>query len=77
MTEEKGSIFYIPPEVLQLKYTKSCDLWSLGVIAFSLLTGRFPFDDISEDEEIIKKKILEEKLSFDPSEKLFTTHKAR
>jgi len=47
------------------------------VIAFALLTGRFPFDDISEDEEIIKKKILEEKLSFDPSEKLFTSLKAR
>ena len=44
------------------------------MIAFSLLTGRFPFDDISEDEEIIKNKIMKDKLDFDPSEKLYTSH---
>ena len=40
-----GSIFYIAPEVWLNHYNQMCDVWSLGVIAFSLLTGRFPFDD--------------------------------
>jgi calcium-dependent protein kinase len=55
MTLELGSIYYIPPEVILNKYTELCDIWSLGVITFSLLTGRFPFDDDgSTDKEVIK-----------------------
>jgi len=47
-----GSLFYMAPEVLMGHYNEQCDLWSLGVVAFSLLTGRFPFDDV--DPEVIK-----------------------
>jgi len=32
------------PEIFIKPYQQECDLWSCGVIAFSLLTGRFPFD---------------------------------
>ena len=35
---------YIAPEILLRSYTKKCDIWSLGVIFFTLLTGHFPFD---------------------------------
>mmetsp|Transcript_60882 Transcript_60882/g.137239 ORF Transcript_60882/g.137239 Transcript_60882/m.137239 type:complete len:563 (+) Transcript_60882:52-1740(+) len=38
-----GTLQYIAPEVLQGGYTAQCDMWSLGVVAFILLTGKFPF----------------------------------
>ncbi len=43
MSTLAGTADYIAPEVLQQKYTASCDLWSIGVIAYILLHGSFPF----------------------------------
>lgn len=36
-----GTPEYAPPEILvrHPKYTKAVDIWSLGVLAFELLTG--------------------------------------
>jgi len=39
-----GTLSYIAPEVLNKSYTKQCDLWSVGVIAFTLVGGHLPFD---------------------------------
>ena len=33
------------PEVLSSQVGPASDVWSAGVMAFQLLTGRFPFDD--------------------------------
>lgn len=46
-----GTIDFIAPEVLdeKMNYDEKCDIWSIGVIAFFLLSGRPPFygqDDI-------------------------------
>lgn len=40
MTESLGTLSYVAPEVLAKQYTDTCDIWSLGVVAHLLLTGK-------------------------------------
>ncbi|CAE8636063.1 unnamed protein product [Polarella glacialis] len=44
MNEALGTLHYAAPEVLRKDYRSgSCDMWSLGVIVFILLSGCMPF----------------------------------
>lgn len=43
MDTKLGTPYYVSPEVLQGKYDKGCDMWSIGVITFVLLSGEPPF----------------------------------
>jgi calcium-dependent protein kinase len=43
MFELVGTPFYIAPEVLKGEYNFKCDIWSIGVITFMLLSGKAPF----------------------------------
>ena len=44
-----GSHLYVAPEILKYEeYGKPVDCWSIGVVAFSLLSGKMPF--FADDE---------------------------
>ena len=43
MNTKLGTPYYVSPEVLDGKYDKRCDLWSIGVITFVCICGEPPF----------------------------------
>jgi len=57
MTHRQGTPSYTAPEVFAGNYTSMCDLWSLGVVVFLLLSGQPPFpmgDDYEAQKKIMK-----------------------
>jgi len=44
LTATLGSLYYVAPEVLEGSYGLPCDIWSIGVIVYMLLSGVPPFD---------------------------------
>ena len=64
MTTYAGTLAYMAPEVVNrsVAYSMKCDLWSVGVVTFVLLTGEFPFAGQSETQ--IQKRIGRAKPKF-------------
>jgi serine/threonine protein kinase len=59
-----GTPGYVAPEVLMQKpYGKACDYWSIGVVAFILLSGTPPFYE--EDNYELFEQIKACKYDFD------------
>jgi len=56
-----GTLAYVAPEVLKRSYTSACDLWSVGVIVYILLSGHMPFHGDSEEK---MKSITRARLEF-------------
>jgi calcium-dependent protein kinase len=59
LTEKLGTPYYIAPEVLTEKYNEKCDIWSIGVITYMLLSGAAPFS--GDHDKIIFAQIKEGK----------------
>lgn len=60
--ERLGTPYYIAPEVLEGNYGCQCDLWSVGVIVYIMLSGCPPFNGADDDE--IMEKIKKGKFAF-------------
>ena len=73
VNEKVGTIYYVAPEVLMGNYTAKCDMWSLGVIMYVLLSGKAPFNGQSDKE--ILSAIIKGKYKF--SGKLWATRSPR
>jgi calcium-dependent protein kinase len=57
-----GSAYYTAPEVIKGNYDFRCDTWSLGVIAYMLVSGSPPFYGSSSEQ--IHKSILNKDIAF-------------
>lgn len=55
LTETAGTPFYMAPEVIKHQYGKQSDIWSIGIILYTLVSGYFPFQ--GEDIEDLFRKI--------------------
>lgn len=64
-----GTPGYIPPEMLEGRpYNFSIDVWSLGCLMHTLLTGQMPFWD--ENEEIYERRVCNEPLDLEGNQLL-------
>jgi serine/threonine protein kinase len=55
-----GSPHYIASEIIKGYYCEKCDIWSLGIILYALLSALQPFDGKNDKKviEISKKRYL-------------------
>jgi calcium-dependent protein kinase len=45
-----GTAYFIAPETIKGEYDEKCDVWSIGVILYYILSGKFPFTGNSNFE---------------------------
>uniref|UniRef100_A0A7S4MHQ6 non-specific serine/threonine protein kinase n=1 Tax=Odontella aurita TaxID=265563 RepID=A0A7S4MHQ6_9STRA len=62
LREDVGTPLYMAPEVIQKKYNCACDVWSVGIIAYTLLAGFPPFNGLTE--QAIYASVSEGKFRF-------------
>lgn len=57
-----GTPYYMAPEVIDQPHKERCDIWSVGVLVYVLLTGYRPFE--GENREEVLHNIQKQELSF-------------
>ena len=62
MNNTVGTPYFIAPETLKGEYDEKCDIWSIGVILYYMLIGKFPF--FSEENYEIFQKIEKEEPNY-------------
>jgi len=75
MTTVVGTPYYVAPEVLRQRYDKSCDLWSVGVIAYIMLCGYPPFN--GRDNHETHKSVMRGRCRFPFNDWKGTSREAR
>ena len=60
-----GTPYYVAPEVLSGAYGNKCDVWSLGVIAYMLVSGTPPFYGKTDNDTL--RAVQKGRLSFNPN----------
>ena len=61
MTKIVGTTYTIAPEVFKQCYDERCDVWSVGVVIFILLSGRRPFETsgvVYSDQEVRESSMI-------------------
>jgi calcium-dependent protein kinase len=61
-----GTVYYMAPEVIDGRHDEKCDIWSAGVLLYSLITGKFPFGGRNDQEimeNIAEKQVNAERFS--------------
>ncbi|MCQ2817552.1 MAG: serine/threonine-protein kinase [archaeon] len=87
MKEKTGTPFYICPEIIIGEYDEKCDMWSIGVMTYLLISGMLPYytesdkvpqtkgkKDKTKNKEVdaeLFQKILKEKPSY--TDKVWST----
>jgi len=67
LTEVIGTPYTIAPEVFAGKYDELCDMWSVGVLAYLVLSGDAPFGGCDyESLPTVKDRILHGAYAFEP-----------
>ena len=61
-----GTPYYMAPEVLEGDYDEKCDVWSLGVLLYVLMSGYLPFQ--GENRAEVFNKIENGKFHFNHPE---------
>ena len=70
-----GTIYTMAPEVIMGNYDHSCDVWSIGVLAFMLLSSQLPFYGTSKNE--LTTKITKGKFRFKNRKWKNVSHEAK
>ena len=67
--------YYLAPEIMKADYDERCDIWSLGVILYILLSAIPPFDGENDKQilEAVKKLKFEFLCKYDVIKRLSST----